>query len=59
VPVVGWAPLTSLEQLAGLGVFLVLQLLEICEIKRRQHNLSFLQVRKTPCRPRSWANFSL
>ena len=35
VPVVGWSPLKSLEQLAPLAVFLAIQLLEYCEIQRR------------------------
>jgi len=43
VPVVGWGPLKSLEQLAALGVFLGFQLLEYCEVQRRKRNLTTLQ----------------
>ena len=32
VPVVGWAPLKSLEQLGAFGVFIALQLMEFCEV---------------------------
>lgn len=40
VPVVGWAPLKSLEQLAPCGVFLALQLLEFCEQWRKRNEMS-------------------
>ena len=43
VPVVGWGPLKSMEQLAPLVVFVAMQILEICEIQRRKRNLSMLQ----------------
>ena len=36
VPVVGWAPLKSLEQLGPFGVFLFMQLFEVCEYLRAQ-----------------------
>jgi dolichyl-diphosphooligosaccharide--protein glycosyltransferase len=35
VPVVGWAPLKSLEQLGAFGVFLIIQIWEFVEMKRR------------------------
>jgi len=35
IPVVGWQPLRSLEQLGPLGVFLGFQVLEFCDIQRR------------------------
>lgn len=44
VPVVGWSPLKSLEQLAPLGVFIGLQLFEFCEMKKRKNNLSTLEL---------------
>jgi len=40
VPVVGWAPLKSLEQLGPGAVFLAYQVLQLCEIVRRRNNLS-------------------
>ncbi|CAB9527217.1 glycosyltransferase subunit STT3A [Seminavis robusta] len=40
VPVVGWAPLRSLEQLGPCGVFLGYQVLQFCEVIRRRNNLS-------------------
>jgi dolichyl-diphosphooligosaccharide--protein glycosyltransferase len=40
VPVVGWTPLKSLEQLAPCALFLGMQLIEICEINRRKKGLS-------------------
>lgn len=43
VPVVGLAPIKSLEQLAPLLVFLGIQGLEFVEIQRRKRNLTFLQ----------------
>jgi len=39
IPVVGWTPLKSLEQLPCLGVFGMLQLLEICAIIRSKNRL--------------------
>ena len=44
VPVVGWAPLKSLEQLGAFGVFVALQLMEFCEISRKRKNLTGKQV---------------
>jgi dolichyl-diphosphooligosaccharide--protein glycosyltransferase len=44
VPVVGWGPLRSLEQLSGLAVFVAFQILEYCEIQRRKKGLSIPQV---------------
>ena len=43
VPVVGWTPIKSTEQLAPLLVFIAIQILEICEVQRRKHNLSIIQ----------------
>jgi dolichyl-diphosphooligosaccharide--protein glycosyltransferase len=40
VPVVGWTPLRSLEQLGPCAVFLGFQLLEYCEIIKRRQTLS-------------------
>ena len=40
VPVVGWAPLRSLEQLGPCGVFLVYQVLQVCEVIRKKQKLS-------------------
>jgi dolichyl-diphosphooligosaccharide---protein glycosyltransferase len=39
IPVVGWAPLKSLEQLGPCAVFLGFQVLQFCEIIRRRRNL--------------------
>ena len=44
IPVVGWRPLQSLEQLGGLVVFLAFQVLEYCEVERRKRALDFIQV---------------
>jgi dolichyl-diphosphooligosaccharide---protein glycosyltransferase len=44
VPVVGWGPLKSMEQLSGLAVFCAYQILEYCEIQRRKKKLSVLEV---------------
>jgi len=44
VPVVGWNPLKSFEQLGPFVVFLVFQILEYCEVQRRAKNLSLFQV---------------
>mmetsp|Transcript_79005 Transcript_79005/g.115711 ORF Transcript_79005/g.115711 Transcript_79005/m.115711 type:complete len:978 (-) Transcript_79005:116-3049(-) len=46
VPVVGWAPLKSLEQLGAFGVFIALQLMEFCEVARRKKNLTNGDVNK-------------
>jgi len=40
VPVVGWAPLKSLEQLGPCAVFLGYQVLQFCEIVKRKRKLS-------------------
>eukprot|EP01062_Namystynia_karyoxenos_P025994 TRINITY_DN2033_c0_g3_i5.p1 TRINITY_DN2033_c0_g3~~TRINITY_DN2033_c0_g3_i5.p1 ORF type:complete len:817 (+),score=243.33 TRINITY_DN2033_c0_g3_i5:126-2576(+) len=40
VPVVGWTPLRSLEQLGALAVFVVIQLLWLCEEIQRRRGLS-------------------
>jgi dolichyl-diphosphooligosaccharide--protein glycosyltransferase len=40
VPVVGWAPLKSLEQLGPFGVFVALNCMEFCEEMKRRKNLS-------------------
>jgi len=39
VPVVGWTPLKSLEQLSAFGVFLVYQMLQLCEIIIKKQQL--------------------
>lgn len=39
IPVVGWSPLKSLEQLPACAVFLGYQLLQYCEIQRRKRKL--------------------
>ena len=44
VPVVGWSPLKSTEQLAPLLVFFALQILEYVEVQRRKRQLSMVQV---------------
>ncbi|KAJ1478227.1 Oligosaccharyl transferase STT3 subunit-domain-containing protein, partial [Baffinella frigidus] len=44
VPVVGMAPFKSLEQLGPFGVFLGIQLLEICEQQRKKKKLSMMEV---------------
>eukprot|EP00939_MAST-03C_sp_MAST-3C-sp1_P002343 g2343.t1 len=46
VPVVGWTPLKSLEQLPCLGIFGALQLLEICAILKRRLKLDEREHRK-------------
>mmetsp|Transcript_90373 Transcript_90373/g.173952 ORF Transcript_90373/g.173952 Transcript_90373/m.173952 type:complete len:886 (+) Transcript_90373:46-2703(+) len=43
VPVVGWTPLRSLEQMGPLGVFLGYQVLAVCDARRRSRNLSVWQ----------------
>jgi len=44
VPVVGWAPLKSLEQLAPFGLFIFMQLMEFCEQQRRKNNYDDAQM---------------
>jgi dolichyl-diphosphooligosaccharide--protein glycosyltransferase len=44
VPVVGWAPLKSLEQLGPLGVFIALQLMEFIEVQRRKRKMTTAEV---------------
>ena len=44
VPVVGWGPLKSTEQIGPLLVFIAFQILEYCERQRRNKGLSFLQL---------------
>ena len=39
VPVIGWTPLKSLEQLGALGVFFILQAMYYCEIQRVKDDL--------------------
>eukprot|EP00401_Gymnodinium_catenatum_P024878 CAMPEP_0117469342 /NCGR_PEP_ID=MMETSP0784-20121206/6639_1 /TAXON_ID=39447 /ORGANISM="" /LENGTH=885 /DNA_ID=CAMNT_0005263373 /DNA_START=120 /DNA_END=2777 /DNA_ORIENTATION=- len=39
IPVVGWAPLRSLEQIGPLGVFLGYQVLAYCDAQRRKHKM--------------------
>mmetsp|Transcript_24377 Transcript_24377/g.47951 ORF Transcript_24377/g.47951 Transcript_24377/m.47951 type:complete len:781 (+) Transcript_24377:52-2394(+) len=46
IPVVGLTPLKSLEQMMPLLVFLGLQLLEVCEVIRRQQKLDIKGMRK-------------
>ena len=41
IPVVGYTPLKSLEQIGPLLAFGGFQLIEFCEVQRRQKNLSF------------------
>jgi dolichyl-diphosphooligosaccharide--protein glycosyltransferase len=41
VPVVGWAPLKSLEQLGPCAAFLVYQVLQLCEMERKKLKVSF------------------
>jgi dolichyl-diphosphooligosaccharide---protein glycosyltransferase len=43
IPVVGLTPLKSLEQLGPCLAFVCFQLIEVCEIQKRKHNLSFTQ----------------
>lgn len=40
IPVVGWTPLKSLEQLGPCAVFLGYQLIQVCEVIKRKQNLS-------------------
>ena len=40
VPVVGWTPLKSLEQLGPCAVFLGYQVLQYCEVQRKQKKMS-------------------
>jgi len=46
IPVVGWAPLKSLEQLGPCAVFLGYQILQLCEVIRRKRGLSRLETWK-------------
>lgn len=46
VPVVGWSPLKSLEQLGPCAVFLGYQLLYYCEIQRKQKKMTRLEAWK-------------
>jgi dolichyl-diphosphooligosaccharide--protein glycosyltransferase len=39
IPVVGWTPLRSLEQMGPLGVFLGYQVLAYCDAQRRKHKM--------------------
>jgi len=39
IPVVGWTPLRSLEQIGPLGVFLGYQVLAFCDAQRRKHKM--------------------
>lgn len=41
VPVVGWTPLKSLEQVGPMAVFVGMQLIEFCEVQRRKKKLDF------------------
>ena len=43
VPVVGWTPLKSIEQLGPCLAFFCFQLIEVCEIQKKKRNLSFTQ----------------
>jgi dolichyl-diphosphooligosaccharide--protein glycosyltransferase len=43
IPVVGWSPLKSLEQLGPCAVFLGYQGLQICEVIRRRQNMTRVQ----------------
>ena len=40
VPVVGWGPLKSLEQLGPLAIFIGMQVLEVAAVRRRKYGLS-------------------
>mmetsp|Transcript_14027 Transcript_14027/g.19703 ORF Transcript_14027/g.19703 Transcript_14027/m.19703 type:complete len:1048 (-) Transcript_14027:136-3279(-) len=46
VPVVGWTPLKSLEQLGPLVAFLAFQLIELCQIIKRYKKLNTVQTWK-------------
>jgi dolichyl-diphosphooligosaccharide---protein glycosyltransferase len=46
VPVVGFAPLKSIEQLGPGLAFICFQLIEYCEIQKRKHQLSSIQTWK-------------
>lgn len=39
IPVVGWTPLKSLEQLGPFGVFAIMQLLYLCHLVRKWNNI--------------------
>lgn len=40
IPVIGWQPLKSLEQLSGLAVFLGFQILQYCDYQRRKKDMN-------------------
>lgn len=46
VPVVGWSPLKSLEQMAPCAVFLGYQVLQYCEIQRKKQKMSRMEAWK-------------
>jgi dolichyl-diphosphooligosaccharide--protein glycosyltransferase len=46
VPVIGWMPIRSLEQMGPLLTFGGFQLIEICQVLKRKHNLSTLEAWK-------------
>ena len=43
VPVVGWGPLKSLEQLGSLGIFVGMQVLEVAAVQKRKRGLTNAQ----------------
>ena len=43
IPVVGWAPLKSLEQLGPCAVFVGFQILQLCELIKRKRGLSRME----------------
>ena len=43
IPVVGWAPLKSLEQLGPCAVFIGFQILQLCELIKRKRGLSRME----------------
>ena len=51
VPVVGWMPLKSLEQLGAFGVFVILQVMEFCEMQRRRQNMTNKEVQSHTLSP--------
>jgi dolichyl-diphosphooligosaccharide--protein glycosyltransferase len=50
IPVVGWTPLRSLEQLGPFGVFLGYQVLAIIDRQRRKHNLDATELIRLRCK---------
>ena len=46
VPVVGWGPLKSLEQLGPLAIFVGMQVLEVAAVQKRKRGLTNAQVRR-------------